>query len=388
MPDASLTLGGTGSLEVRTEARPSSGVLLAARQEVQRIPSLRAAFERARREGLTADQLAGSIIPDLETRLTQHSFEAIHEAAQYLADEYAQIGNAVLVIDRITGRAITKISDEDIWQPALVPRESGRMAQPLARLRPDLQGFIVSWIFNEHRDEAIRTAIAARLHQTTALAEDGDPRLLPVTRAGRAQIVENLRGMLPEILKNVQGSAKAFLNCFLVRETPPENPSYRALMRCTAHVQSRQGVQDARTFNLRHDRTLALQARIGTGWVREVARTFTLAAHREKAPLVSPEGTALPQGHWILPPEAQREAHDRSRVNPLIVVEGALSTLCTSGLLGCIIFHPESYELQAREIHDRWDVAAQVEFTLYANWDFVTPYVIEGIVPEVMGEIV
>jgi hypothetical protein len=98
------------------------------------------------------------------------------EVAQYLADEYFQLGDAVLICDRTTGKAIARISDADMYQPPDQVRESGNLAKPLPRLNPNLEGFLVSYIFEQERDRQLRADILATLPGTEFLAEHGDPK--------------------------------------------------------------------------------------------------------------------------------------------------------------------------------------------------------------------
>src|SRR5262249_48618351 len=103
---------------VTTLAKPKADQLVASRFIVQRSARAAAAFLENKDRG--AEAITEAIIPLLQEELEGSPAE-VAEVARFLADEYVQIGDAVLVIDRETGRAIARITDEDMWQPPDVP---------------------------------------------------------------------------------------------------------------------------------------------------------------------------------------------------------------------------------------------------------------------------
>jgi hypothetical protein len=394
--------------EVRTLAKPQAVPLIGARGVVHRSPTLKAAFQQARAEGWTPEQLAGAITPELE-RALECEPEAAVEVAQYLADEYFQLGDAVLVCDRTTGKAIARISDTDLYQPPEQRRESGAIVKPLPRLNPNLEGFLVSYIFEQERDRQIRDEVLARLPHTEFLSTDLDPRVRPVTRAGRLGIAQNVRAALPSVLEAVQGSARTFLEYFDHVETPPEG--FDVLPRRTAEAHGRQNIVDPKAMNLRFSWEATIKARTGVSWVREMAahvvkeaRTRVRADHRLTVahPLLDRDHVAG-RAFWTGDPSALRaiqtipEPEDgmaapawaHFQTFPCTPGEPELLGFhgVALGRVGAIIIHPEAYDFQTREIHGRWEMVAKMDYTICINWDRVTYLRITDIPIKAIGEI-
>ena len=372
--------------EVRTLARPASGPLLAARGAVQRNPVLRAAFELARTEKHTPERLAGAITPELERVLEATPEEAV-QVAQYLADEYFQIGDAVLVIDRMTGRALARFTDDDIWTPAPVPREGGGLAQPLPRLRPDIQGFLVSYYFDQAKDAQTLARVQERYPQTLALRDEGNPRLRAVTRAGRANMTDELRDMLPALLGAVQGAAKAFLDHFEIRDNPHLLDGLTAYPMATAVARSQQSIADPLTFNLRHDWVASLAARIGTSWTRNIATRVASMAHPRqflKAEDICREALE-PADFWVVPPHAYTTFMPFT--GGLLPVEDIEPTGLV-GHVGIIVVSPSGYTVQAREVFSRYEVVATLDYTLYLDPSKLQGLLLPDMTVDAMAEIV
>jgi hypothetical protein len=393
MPDKLATVGGGGlsrvlTPEVRTLAKPSPTPLIGARGVVHRTPALKAVFEQAKREGWTPEQLAGAITPDLETALDCSPEQSV-EAAQYLADEYFQLGDAVLLCDRTTGKAIARISDADMYQPPPQRRHgSTELAPSLPRLNPNLEGFLVSYIFEQERDAQVRREALAALPQSAFLADSGDdPRVRAVTRAGRLGIAENVRAALPDVLEAVQGSARVFLGYFeLVTEAPPH---LTALPRQTAESTGRVNIVDPKAMNARFSWEATIRARTGVGWVREMATHLVNDAQKyirhdlqASVPL-----DLLTHEHidgrpfWTGDPATIRALSMVPRPPGIVPftgfpcpTNGGVLGLSGPGLgfhIGAIQIHPDTYEFSTREVHLRWEMIARMEYTLYVNWDYV-----------------
>ncbi len=366
--------------EVKTLARPVKGPLLAARHEVKRSPKLQALFRAARKERWPAAKLAEDVAPVLEN-LLEGSPAELREVATYLADEYEQVGDAVLIVSTVTGKAIARITDEDIWQPDPVPRHSGNLVKPLPRLRPDLEGFLVQWVFDEDREQNLLATLSKKGAQTSLTREEGDRRLLPVTRAGRASLAQELGDALPNILGAVQGASRAFLGHFSVLSEHPVETKLSPLVKCTAFGRVVTPIADLSTFNLRYDRLGAMAAQIGTSWVREIARTLAMGtATKERVRVTWPFNTP---GFWIGGPDLVQAFG----VHRALVVDGAPSTIVRPPA-GVIVIEPSSYACQGREVFDRWEVAAAVEYTLYVNWENVVTFDIEGLPEVAVAELV
>jgi hypothetical protein len=367
--------------EVRTLACPASGDLLAARQEIQRNPALQQLFRRARDEKQDSSRFASDLAEVLFDHVEGNNAE-IQAAAAYLADEYLQLGDGMLIISSTTGRAIYKVTEEDIWQPPDVPRESGGMSTPLRRLRPALEGFLVQWVFDEARETNVLRDTYRRLAAKGTHVED-DPRFLPITKRGRKTIVEDIREQLPSLIPNrVRGNMGAFLARFELRDTDPEESKLTPLVRSIGVASGRSNIADPTTINLNFHQTTAITARIAAQWVAEIARTLSVVAqgrNSKKISYLDPVFAIPLEGYsedsfWLASPH-QKDVI-RSQFGPLqqrafiMPVEGGNLTEI-EGPAGVIVIHPDSFTIEAREVHDRWDVVATFEYTLWVDWRHV-----------------
>ena len=381
--------------EVKTLARPVSGPLIAARHEVQHNPRLKALFAQAREQKWAADKLTEAIAPELVARLTASPEEVTH-VARYLADEYEQIGTAILVCSTTTGKAFAHIEEQDFIQPNPVPRESGGLANPLPRLRPDLHGFLVQWVFDEEREKKLTEALALRSHQTELQRQEGDWRLLPITRAGRAELTRHLRENLPTLLRAAQGIPRAFLDHFdFLPEAPSEGSSLWPMLSCSATYCIVSSIADVKSFNLRFDRLASMGAQISSGWVRDIATTLAEQAEEYasvQAVLEWPRGDfprdifAFPADMWVGTSDFTSALTSSGDRTPWMAVDG-IQTMGLQGKVGAIIL--KGYDCKSREIFDRWETIARVEYELWVDWSRVASFTfLNQPVPEVIAEVV
>ncbi len=359
---------------VSTLARPSPGPLIAARNNVQRRPELKEVFVRAKQQGWTADRLAKELEPVLENRIDGDA-ASIAQVALYLADEYLQIGDGILLIDPDTGKALARVTDDDIYEP-MVPRGEGadaHLVKGLPRLNPSLEGLIVEWKFNRTREGEIAAAMAQRIHQTDLLREEGDTRLLPVTRAGRNQIVEAVREALPKCIPS---------SSFIRRHFGINEPTgdLQPLLRCVGVAKSLTPIHDLHGLNLRHDQFTAICARTTTQWVRDVS--LTIALHAKSVETTKMDYSEFNPakyesvGTWVADPNFTEVLGRRS--TPVLYVESAPLTGLL-GRVGVIEIDESSYECRAREFHGRWEVVAKFSYTLWVDWTAIRSFDIENV---------
>jgi hypothetical protein len=372
---------------------------------VQHDQKVRATFQQAKKEGWTPEKLAGAITPTLEEALECEP-EAAIEVAQYLADEFFQLGDAVLLCDRTTGRALARISDADMYQPPPQRREgSEALATPLPRLNPNLEGFLVSYIFEEARDRQMVEAIQARLPQTDFLREVGDRRLDAVTRVGRIRVADRVRETLPDILATVQGAGRAFLD--LLRPIDSATDPHAVVLcpplpRQRAETRGQQNIVDPRAMNLRFSWEATLRARIAAGWVREIAAQVVNEgrAHIQQDRQVAVAHPMLTLAHvegvplWVGDPatcNAIRRTFPQTVHAPIILpctplFSGAVG-LSDATALGCLLVHPDTYSFSTRELNGRWDMIAQMEYTLFIDWSHVRYLTVTDLPVEGIAEI-
>lgn len=350
--------------QVNTLAQPAGNHLLAARGAVQRNDQLRESFAYAREHKITTDELAAVVTPMFSEEL-DITMEEAAEVARYLADEYEQIGDAVLIVSRDTGRAVARVTDEDFWQPAPVPREDGTMAISTPRLKPEIQGALINWQFSEGRDRNLLAEMLVRGRSTGLVRDAGDKKLQPVTRAGRKQFIEELREELPRLLDETAGGVYAFLNCFQrVEQDPLTDVDVQRSVRTLVVARVMLPLQDPTTTNLHHSLSTTVRRQIANQWVRDVAATVsTLTAGGHMEPLRLVAGDALPGGVvWAADPDVCRAVSGAAL--PASGVRGAIGLGHPAGWL---IIDPASYHCEAREVHDRWEIVAMFEGAVWLD---------------------
>lgn len=374
MPDNLSTI----DVSVSTLARPVSQTLLAARTAIRITPELQAVFRQARDEGWPASGLADALM----TRLPDYLLDPqdLWETCLYLADEFFQMGAHTLLISAQTGQAIARITDDDIYVPAPVARETGELSQPLPRIRPDLEGLIVQWQFDRAQDQHIVQQLAQRLPTTELLAHEGDPRLLRATLDGRRRIAETLGSDLPELLQRVGGVGGELLKlCKFC--TPDEVPAaYHSGGFQVGQARMIQPIVDALAFNMRQDPLTALRGQVGSQWVREIGAAIVRLAGAQGPALEASVLDALPGGFWIAEPNTALALRGK-RVLP---VSGSPTTVLHSWLdvpTVCCTIRPDSYRHGSREFLGRWEVVATFEFAVHLNPDAFTTYQLKD-VPE------
>jgi hypothetical protein len=372
-----------GAITVDTKANPSATGLLAARGAIERSSLLKDIFRWSKEEHWGRDRLIEAVLPIMAETLDTHEGD-VQQATEYLADEYSQIGDAILIIDRETGRAVTRVTEEDIWQPAPVPREGGGMAKPLPRLRPEVEGFLVRWQFDRERDKRIHAEMLARSTQTPMLREMGDRRLLPVTAGGRRSVFNHIREMLPETLGLglVQGTAKEFLDRFDVRQDEPTTTyKVQSAIRCAGVARARVPISDPTTFNLSFDRVRHLQAAIGLGWVAEIAHEVSTLAHTGSFSPVDVRtlqpGDVDPALLWVAGADDAKALRAVSPEASCLICD--VLPVGVGAKAGAIVVDPLSFRCEEREVYDRWEIIATFEFAVHLDPEKVRALPLSGV---------
>lgn len=362
---------------VISTAKPEADWLLQARRDINSDESLRDFFRRAREEGRDSDWIADNISVRLAGRWGSDRFFDALEAATYLADEYLQLGEGIHIVSTETGKITATLSESDIYQPAPVPRESGGLAVPLPRIRPDLEGLLTTWSFERGREEQLTEALALRANQTDLLREEGDPRLRIATRSGRSEIVREIAEDTPRsLLERAGGSAAAFLRHFEIRTAAPDPSEGLEEVHGVASAQSRMGIQDPLTTNLHHNRQGILRGVFAQAWAREMARRLSVEAHqRGSVPPVPSDQIGLSDfsgtDMWVVSPDALQLVRELSEKQvTLMPVEGAYPLGLSNRRVGVLVL-PESFSAESRELFNRWETAAILEFSLWVDWSAI-----------------
>lgn len=361
-------------VDVLSKASPMPSVLRQARVVIQNTPAVQAIFTQARTEGWDATRLAEAVSEAFEPYFPGNHPE-VTEAATFLADEFLQLGDAILVISAETGRPIARITDADIYQPAEVPRESGNMVSPGPRLRPELESFVTQWVFDRASEAKISVELSARLPQTQLLREDGDRRVLFSTRAGRQTIGVQIRDLLPKILPVYCGGTPRSLFNFLSIGKPPSDFKGVSLGTCPNYGNASFPLVDGRARNARHDPLAASLATTATGWARGVALHLLLAAKDHpitEMTLDEVKKITKAVQLWV---SSANISIALQRLDPSAAVlplgSGDDIVLGFDKPFGYLDIDEAGYESRTREVFGRWEVVSSFTSTLWVDWSKV-----------------
>lgn len=362
---------------VLSKANPNAGILRLARIVVQQTPEVSAIFTEAREGKHTAEWIKERLQPELD-KFFPGDEDAVAEVSTFLADEYVQVGDSILLISSETGRALARITEDDLYQPPPVPRESGEMVTPAKRIRPEVEGFIVQWTFDRAHEQEQYGKILARVPQTQLLREEGDPRLLFTTRAGRRLLSTQINSALSTILQTCSGISKAFLDFFPLGKLV----GAEAIEDIKALNTYRAPIQDPTARNLRYDVRSAALSSSATAWTRAAAFRLVTEAKPVGDPRTASEAIEGRQtGLWIASPNVlvafkQAGALVRMMAVPHLPDDVAVYL---SEPAGALDVNPDGYWCRTREVHDRWTVETEMTATLWVDWTKVQAVPLQGI---------
>jgi hypothetical protein len=369
-------LEGRLEVDVTSPANPSAENLLQARADLNRDSGLRQVLDRFRSERRSRDWLADVLAVRMAV-LWGNSvpFSDVFEVCAYLADEAEQLGEGIYLASPKTGKVQAVLSEEDLYQPGMVPREGGGLAQPLKRVRPDLEAAIICHYHEKEREERILQILREKLPSTQLLVDGFDPRLRMATRAGRSNIVQSVAQLTPKsLLEAAGGTTGAFLRYLeLVTEDTNPDPAWQDLGEHIAVARSRMGIQDPTTINLQYNREAALRGIVPQQWVRGIASWLAEHVCKERAPVLPVPVEDLTEedlaevDFWLLPPDAfpvferlqpRMQAMPLENIHPVGIVKGAR--------LGRLVVD-SSFGASSHELFSRWETEAHLKYRLYLN---------------------
>lgn len=374
-------------VSVLSKADPLPGLLRVARVIAQREPSVRNVFSTARTEGWSSERLAVALLeaftPFFMDGAGSEDPDNVKAVATYLADEYMQIGDSILLISSETGRALAKLRDEDFYQPVPVPREGGGMVERNKAVRPEVEAFIVQWTFDRAYEQETERALLAKLPRTQLLREAGDRRVLFSTRKGRHVLAETIRDTLPSILpEHCKGSTRALFKYIQLTKEAPTDPRFTCLGQVESRATATYPLQDRKAKNLRHDVLTAILSTTASGWARGIASHILLCSKDIPAQgaAVSFLQVETQIGLWVCSPNA---AMALATSNPAVdVLPVGLSDNFVLGFTepaGYLRIDEESYKIQSREVFDRWEVVTAFTATVWVDWSKARSYELEDV---------
>jgi hypothetical protein len=345
------------SPSVLSKANPQGGLLLRVRASVQQNEALREVVSTVKGADEMASRLEAALLP----LFPNDDLNEIAAAARYLADEHSQIGSGILLINRHTGKAIAKLSEEDLYKPAPVPREDGRMVERPLTIRPDIEAFMVQWHFDRDREQGIQKEALQRIPQTDLVRHEGDRRALIYTTGGRKILLEMIQQSLAGLFD--ENPFKGALEVTVGASS--KTLHFKAFARVSIPM------VDLKHRNTHQDVLKSAQSGIRSQWSREIGRVVSLEV-RSNVPETETtfqlmEDIVL----WVAGPTTAWRL--KSTGNACLAVEGAKTTGFGKGS-GFVYIDPTSFEVQARELFDRWEVVAAMQFSLDVDWSLVRAF--------------
>jgi hypothetical protein len=298
----------------------------------------------------------------------------IQDVAEYLADEFEQIGDGILLVSSDTGKAVAKVSEDSLYEAAPVLRESGNTVERGVMIRPDVEAFLIYWSFEQEREKGVRSQSLARLNQTDLQREEGDRRTPILSREGRKSIAQGVQDSVAEAFKKLcnKASTLSLVDYFPVGGSMDE-PCTPLKIILWSRVQRK--IQDQLTINPKYDPLTATLSAVTSSWKRSIASTLLKeATSRETSWPVAGLDAAIDDhgmgGMWFCEPNLARALLDRGcRV---FAAPGppnlALHLFRQSGYLD---LDEEKIGTNNREVNDRWTIESAAEVTLHVCWDFI-----------------
>jgi hypothetical protein len=368
-------------IEVVSSAIPDSSLLRAIRMLVPQSEAIRQVFLEAQGESDAGGPRQVDRQRLLGVLSEAYPHDGLDQVAEYLADEFEQIGEGILLISPDTGRAVARVTSDGLYQASPVPRESGTMVERGLMIRPEVESFLTYWSFEREHEADNRNQVLARLNQTDLQREDGDPRTLVLSRNGRRAIAQRVQDSIGAAFINPNGPAK-----YLLEHFPLEKESFPLSSSCTPikilpWSRVRRRIQDQLSVNPRYDALTATLASVTSSWARSVLGTLLEEAAARPLQLEPEVLEDLLEGRsggvWVCEPNLARALMDRGcRVFP---VNGppnvAIQLLREAGYLE---FDESKVGTNHRELHDRWTVESVAEVILHVYWDFINIFQVLG----------
>lgn len=381
MPNIVASDSASLDIEVVSSANPDPSLLRAIRYLLQQNEELRQVFVDAQTEGEAGGprQVDRQRLVGLLSEAYPH--EGLDQVAEYLSDEFEQIGEGVLLISPETGKAVARVSTESLYKAAPVPRESGNMIERGLMIRPDVEAYLAYWSFEKSRETGLRREVIARLNQTELQREEGDPRTLVLSKAGRRTISQQVHDSVASAFRDSSGPAKTLLEFFpLGKEAFPLSDSCVPL-KILPWSRVRRRVQDHLSVNPKYDALTATLASVTSSWARSILGSFLEAAATQPIQREPEDLDSLLQGRsdgvWICEPNLARAILDRGvRVFPVNGPPNMAVHLVRE--VGYLEFDESKIGTNHRELHDRWTVESVAEVVLNIYWDFVDIFPVKG----------
>jgi hypothetical protein len=372
-------------VSVNTTAKPSPAALLFARTIIRQHGEVQEAFDASTvdREYLTTT---------LRSYFPAEEAHGIPDVVAYLADEHEQLGSGhTFIISHETGLPVAKLTAEDFYVPAPVPREDGRMVDRGPQIKPEILAAITLHYHDKARDTSLEDFALSRQPKGLTLGA-AKRQTMVVTKAGRKSTAAQIHDQLGSLISNARGIAKELFDFF------PDLPEmgdfsdvdplwvdqlWAKTFDWVATI--KRGVQDSHTSNLRFDSVSQATSSVTTSWARSLGYDLLSYASYKSARQhkMSGGGDLDKVGLYIAGPETSKQIRGRT-----LVVNGPEGlALYLSQPVGHLSIR--DYLTENRDVHDRWTMRCTVSGTVYVDWGKISMYEVplseEDPVVEIVG---
>lgn len=372
MSNLTKAVGSRLGIEIVTKSNPDPDLLRVARRLILQDDTLRAIFTQARKEDHSADRLTQELVSGFHSYLVEDSGgvapEEVVELCQYLADEYLQLGEGILVTSPETGRPLALLTEKDLYQPAPVTREDGRVVtRPLA-LRPEVESLLRHSLHEDASEKLMAEQFSARI---VMAGLEKQHSALAVSRAGRHTLFTQVQAALPTLLAEPRsgGFVSAFVKQFPAcpfEGSGPEGEYNCVEFNCSSLTAL--SLVDWKAKSIRLDPLREILTKAEGWWVRDFAqRLYLLNALAD--PEVLPEvllEKRLGEGLWVCSPNVGVYLR---RLNPecqtILAGNSDRYVLWIQEKAGYLSFDPEKFKAEQRETATRWDVSTQASGRLW-----------------------
>jgi hypothetical protein len=381
MPNIITSDSASQDIKVVSSANPDSSLLRAIRMLVSQNEAIRQVFIKARDKNDAGESRQVDRQRLLGVLSEAYPHDGLDQVAEYLADEFEQIGEGILLISPDTGKAVARVTSDNLYQASPVPRESGNIVERGLMIRPEVEAFLAYWSFEREREADNRNQVLARLNQTDLQREDGDPRTLVLSRKGRREIAQQVQESIGATFVNPNGPAKYLLEHFPLKKGsfPLSSPCTSIKILPWSRVQRR--IQDQLSVNPKHDALTSTLASVTSSWARSILGALLEEAAARPSQLEPEDLENLLEWHsggvWVCEPNLARAIMDHGcRVFPVNGPSNvAIHLLLESGYLE---FDESKVGTNHRELHDRWTVESAADVTLHVYWDFIDTFQVLG----------
>jgi hypothetical protein len=361
-----LDLARKVQVDIVTSADPNPASLLFARQCIQKHADLTEAFSA----GAVDRELLGNA---LASYFPEEEAFRIDQVVKYLADEHEQIGGngGIFLLNPTTGHAIARLSPEDFYVPAPVPREDGSIAKRDPQVKPEILALISQHQHDKGRDDILRETMLSRIPNRGFLPEVDKRQTLFVTGKGRKQVAAIIHDRLGGLIDGASGITKSLFDLFPRVLEPPSHDTWECPFEWTSVVKV--GVQDPTTQNLKFDLVEGATASITANWARGLGADLLFQARLMEAPVAN-EKDLTQEGLYLCAPETSKRIPGRT------LVAGFMEGFCLylpSQAVGNLYL--KDYGTEYREFHGKWLLKCTVEGTLYVDWSRIRALKVEGV---------